>query len=117
MGSETALEFLERLQATSGTSSPLASEALRQVPQVAGASLGTHSRMTCRADRPNEASRWEVSSAIGEHRQAREVKLTSEPAVYQCVPHGAESGAPIPRTRSRGRRSAVAGRRSRGQEG
>jgi hypothetical protein len=34
-GSETALEFLERLQATSGTSSPLASEALRQVPQVA----------------------------------------------------------------------------------
>jgi hypothetical protein len=65
------------------------------------------------------ASSCEISSAIGEHRQvAREVRLTSELAAYQCVPHGAESGAlVVRRTRSRGRRSAAAGRRARGQEG
>jgi len=54
---------------------------IRQVPQLAGASLGTHGRIDVRADRPDGASSCEISSAIGEHRQvAREVRLTSEPA-------------------------------------
>jgi hypothetical protein len=96
--------------------------------QVAGASLGADGRTDVRADRPDGASSWEVGSAIGEHRQVaaigehrqveREVTLTSEPAAYRWVPHGAESGAPVvSRTRSRGRGGAAAGRRARGQEG
>jgi hypothetical protein len=92
---------------------------IRQVPHLAGASLGTHGRTDVRADRPDGASSCEISSAIGEHRQvATEVRLTSEPAANQCVPPGAESGAlVVRRIRSRGRRSAAAGRRARGQEG
>jgi hypothetical protein len=92
---------------------------IRQVPHLAGARLGTHGRTDVCADRPDGASSCEISSAIGEHRQvATEVRLTSEPAADQCVPHGAESGAlVVRRTRSRGRRSAAAGRRARGQEG
>jgi hypothetical protein len=106
-GSETALEFLGRLRATSGTSFPSRRTLIRPVPQAAGASLGAHGRTDVGADGPDGASFWEVSSAIGEHRQvAREVRLTSEPPAYQCV-----------RTRSRVRGSAAAGRRSRGQEG
>lgn len=114
-----ALEFLERLPATSGTSSPLASDAHPTGSQLGAASLGTHGRTDVRADRPDGASSCEISSAIGEHRQvATEVRLTSEPAAYQCVPHGAESGAlVVRRTRSRGRPRAAAGRRARGQEG
>lgn len=85
----------------------LASDDHPPVPQDASASLGAHGRTDVGADGPDGASFWEVSSAIGEHRQvAREVRLTSEPAAYQCV-----------RTRSPVRGSAAAGRRSRGQEG
>lgn len=114
-----ALEFLERLRALRERPLPSRRTLIRQVPQLGAASLGTHGRTEVRADRPDGAFSCEISSAIGEHRQvATEVRLTSEPAAYQCVPHGAESGAlVVRRTRSRGRPSAAAGRRARGQEG
>lgn len=89
-----ALEFLERLRALRERPLPSRRTLIRQVPQLGAASLGTHGRTDARADRPDGAFSCEISSAIGEHRQvAREDRLTSEPAAYQCVPHGAESGA------------------------
>ena len=114
-----ALEFLKRLRALRERPLPSRRTLIRQVPQLGAASLGTHGRTDVRADRPDGAFSCEISSAIGEHRQvATEVRLTSEPAAYQCVPRGAESGAlVVRRTRSRGRPRAAAGRRARGQEG
>jgi hypothetical protein len=90
-GTSTVLRAGAKRSSSSRGSEPLRERPLpsrrtliRQVPQLAGASLGTHGRTDVRADRPDGASSCEISSAIGEHRQvATEARLTSEPAAYQ----------------------------------